>query len=234
MELLLWLWLYDARYVVNAHPNVLTYITCWAISIIVNALYTAFMTYMLVTFDFVMCESNNTLKYFWVNITHRTFMVVVAVVKGVTVLSSCMHVVLLKLKHSRHLRKHKLMLFPHGNVNNNEHIDYFVRRYTLYHVNGIALLIVSIINFIMSVSYLNMDYDYVCNGSITKAVKYNMWYECMFGMFVVLELVVAVVMKVFNFICAYTCPKVIVYLSRCRSDQKRIKNKINFELNKKV
>jgi 16S rRNA (guanine527-N7)-methyltransferase len=120
------------------------------------------------------------------------------------------------------------------NLDNKECIDYFVRRYTLYHVNGIALLVVSVVNVVMGVGYVSMDYDYVCNGTITKVVKYVMWYEVGLGTFVVGVFGVAVVVKVFNFIVAYTCPKVNVCLSKWGSDQKRIKNKINFQLNKKV
>ena len=234
MELVLWLWLYDARYVFNIHPNLCSYIICWCVSIIVNVGYTAFTLYTFVMFDFVMCESNNTLKYFWVNITHKTFMSVVMGVKVVTAVCSCVHVVLLKIKHNQHLRKRMIMLFPISNVNNKECIDYFVRRYTLYHVNGIALLVLSVVNVVMGVGYVSMDYDYVCNSTITKVVKYVMWYEVGLGAVVVGVFGVAVVVKVFNFIVAYTCPKVNVCLSKWGSDQKRIKNKINFQLNKKV
>ena len=228
MELLLWLWLYDARYLANIHPCVLWYTMCWLVSIMVNALCGGFTLYMLVTLDFVvMCDSTtDTLKCFGFSVTHETYVLVVTGIKVVTILCSCIHIIVLKLKHSQHIRKRRLMLFQQNNVSNNEHIDYFVRRSTLYHINGIALLIMSVINFIMSINYIiSPDSNYVCNASITKVVKYDMWYEFILGTPVVLVLVVAVVIKVFNFICADTCPSLMVHLSKCASDKKRIKNK---------
>ena len=234
MELVLWLWLYDARYVFNVHPNLCLYIICWCVSIMVNVAYIAFTVYVFVMVDFVMFESNNILKYFWMNLTHKTFMGVVMGVKVITVVCSCLHVVILKIKYNQHRRKRMVMLFQVSNVGSKECIDYFVRRDTLFHVNGIMLLVVSVVNFVMGVGYVSMDYDYVCNGTITKVVKYVMWYEVILGGVMVGVFGVAVFMKVVNFIVAYTCPKVNVCLSKWGSDQKRIKNKINFQLNKKV
>lgn len=227
MELLLWLWVYDKRWLLGFKPKVTIYIIAWIIPIVVNISMFSFYVYILNNHVISECKYR-PYKFYQFEITPKIILTIKSVLSSISTLLS---VILIKDLFMTKKSETKKIGTDVIDVKAKAQVpiiiaqhDYWIRRKSLGNCNGHLLLLVGFIQIIWSAFFVFGTNNKVCDDNISKILFYNEMYEIAFFLPIVLVLTLSIIIKVSAFICAYTCPGFIVCLSRlCNCKKKSYK-----------
>ena len=233
MELLLWLWVYDKRWLLGFKPKVTLYIIAWIIPIVVNISMFSFYVYILNNPVISECKYGPYNLYL-IKFTPEIILTIKSVLSFISTLLSVLLIKDIIMTKKSQIKKIgsdvtdvkakaqvPIIIAQH---------DYWIRRKSLGNCNGHLLLLVGFIQIIWSIFFVFGMNSQVCDDNISKILFYNEMYEIVFFLPIVLVLTLSIIIKVSAFICAYTCPGFIVCLSRVCSC-KRKSYKLDFSKN---
>ena len=224
MELLLWLWVLDKRWLLGFKPKLSLYIFAWLIPIVINISMFSFYVYVL---------NNGVLSHckyppYSFHLLDLTPQIVLTTKSVLSFISTLLGLILIKdLVVNRKSEMNKIST----NIKNSKtgiqvpviiaQHDYWIRRKSLGNCNGNLLLLVSCIQIIWSFCFIFGTNRQICDANISKILVYNDLYEIAFFLPIVFVLGLSIIIKVFCFICAYTCPSLIICFSHLFSCKRK-------------
>lgn len=228
MELFLWLWLYDKRWCLNLKPSTKCYVSLWLLPILTNIYIFIFGIYTFSFFDFKSCIASPTTSML---MTPKVSIAIKSVLSGLSILTSILFIKDILKNEKEDLSEKEIM-------SDNELTDvcllctkndYFVRRKSLYNINGLFLLALSIAMILYSIHFVMNHNSRMCDVNVTGVLLHNSFFEilCAIPMLVVLGM--AATVKVMAFIASYTCPTMVIKISGLFSDNKKIKKILDFK-----
>jgi len=213
MELFLWLWLYDKRYLGGCRLNLKIYQFLWLFPILINLITGGYSLYFLLNNIIV-----NKINYFS-NVIFFSKIIL-------CLLSVILSIILLILIIKNIKKEYKFYQYLNEEINGeipNEQIDeYWIGRNSLCNIPGYILLFISFVQVGFSFYYIfNSKYNININDNyINFLFKYHSLLEVIFFIPPMLILFLAIIIKVFCFACAYICPGLLSGLSKCNSEIK--------------
>ena len=228
MELFLWLWLYDKRWCLNLKPSLKCYISLWLLPILTNIYIFIFGIYTFAFFNFKNCVSspmNSMLTTPKVSIAIKT------VLSGLIILTSILFIKDI-VKNDKEDKAEKEFTIDNEMTDvcllctKN---DYFVRRKSLYNINGLFLLAVSIAMILYSIDFVMNYNSRMCDVNVSGVLLHNSFFEILCALPLLVVLAMAATVKVIAFIACYTCPTMVIKISSLFSDNAKIKKTLDFK-----
>ena len=208
MELLLWLWLYDPRWFFNLKINIKLYRNSWLLPLSINLINAFVSSYYIKFSEESACES--TLRL-WL-ITRILFSVLIII----NILFFIYKITITDKKERIHFENAK-KVYPDIVENMNEY-DYWIRRKSLISTSGVLLLFLGMISLFWS--YVIIKLYYVdnqfskCNIQLITFIKFYAFTVFLTNFPVMLMFLLLISVKLGSFICAYTCPAFLIWISK--------------------
>ncbi len=208
MELLLWLWLLDKRWLFGYKANIYLYIFIWLIPILMNICIIYFNLYFFLSNDIL-------LQYTMFSKLILCFF---------SFISS-----LILIQNLLSYQKKENKFFERVNnislIKKIKKDDYWICRNSLININGLFLLSISFCQIFWSIYYLNFEIKY--NYYYTKLLRQNAFFEIGFAIFVFIIFGITSIIKIFSFITLYLCPKLIIFISKIFNKDNLLKLNFN-------
>ena len=216
MELFLWLWLFDERWVFNIKLSNLKYRILWFFPLFSQ------IFLILLCFYFV----------FLTNITHCEKQIkVVLFSKAFFSLLLTISIIKFYFNLKRHCFKeeanlelvHKVYPTLRKSVTNN-HLDSYFSRKCLFNTNGIILLLLSITSFIWSYygAYLNREESEsvvtpYCNRGFEDLISKHSSFIFITNLPIIIVLIITIFIKIFSAVGTLLCPNLKIKIGKLRS-----------------
>lgn len=228
MEVFLWFWLLDKRWLCGYRPKIRNYILLWFFPITMNAILLTLNIYFISHSLYLNIESN---------IVYQYYIMIKSLFSLISIICSIILVRDLVIHH--HRENSSLIEILSINLNKNEdkinknndfnmilsEDEYWCSRKCLFNPNGKFLLIIGICQIICSIYYLRVKNNYIYY--VDYSLKQSSSIELLFALPVIFVFVTSFLIKLITFIMSYICPNVIICLSKLFSDH-RYQKKIDF------
>lgn len=195
MELLLWLWLLDKRWLFGYKPNIYLYIFIWLIPILINISVIYFNFYFF-SVDDILFQYTIFSKLI---ICFFSFLTSLILIQNLLSYQKKENNFFEQIKNSSLTKKIR-------------RDNYWVYRNSLINLNGIFLLIISLFQVFWSYYYINFGIKY--NYYYTILLRQSAFFEIGFAIFVFIIFGITSIIKIFSFITLYLCPKLIIFISK--------------------
>lgn len=224
MELLLWLWLYDKRWLLNIKPSFRFYIALWFLPILINIYLTIFGIFSLSTVNFSKCPLST---YSFITLpkpalTIKTLLSFLSLICSILLIKNIM----IYDKEEKSLRDKLIQKEENDCLCSGS--DFFIRRKSLNTTSGIMLLGVAILEIIYSINFF-MNNNKICTDRITGIFLQSAVFELIFAIPILCVFALAAGVKVSAFIASYTCPSLVVAISKLFSDNSKMKKNLKFK-----
>ena len=224
MELLLWLWLYDKRWLLNIKPSFRFYIALWFLPILTNIYLTIFGIFSLSTVNFSKCSSSTSsfIASPKPALAIKTLLSFLSFICSILLIKNIM----IHDKEEKPLRDK--LVKEELNDCLCTRSDFFIRRKSLNTISGIILLGVGILEILYSIHFF-MNNNKICTDRITGVFLQNALFELIFAIPILCVFALAASVKVSAFIASYTCPSLVIAISRMFSDNSKMKKNLKFK-----
>ena len=214
MELLLWLWFYDTRWLFNFKISIICYKNAWLIPLFLHSFLMAVCLYYLQLSATFSCDKS--LKLWLYTRTFFSFLI-------------SMTIVFFMIKISEvHEKEQKAFETPVKIMpqleNNMRQYDFWIRRKSLLSTPGILLLFLGLVSMFWScliVSFYHFqDYYFKCETKIQNLLYVHSMVIIIGNSPLALVFIVMLFVKVSSLISAFLCPNFLISLSKMFSRQK--------------
>ena len=228
MEVFLWFWLLDKRWLCGYRPIMRNYIILWFFPVMMNAILLILNVYYIFHSLYLNPESN---------IIYQYFIMIKSLLSLISIICSVILVRDLVIHYKR--ENSSLIEILSEKLNKNEQkinkIDdfnmilcddeYWCIRKCLFNPNGKIVLFIGICQILCSIYYLRVKINYIYY--IDYSLKQWSTVELLFALPIIFVFGISFLIKLITFILSYTCPNVIIIMSKLFSDHKHQK-KIDF------
>ena len=208
MEFLLWLWLYDKRWLFGFRPNIFIYCFIWLIPILINISVFSFNAYFITL--------NKTF--------YQYAMLFKSIISFFSLLSSFLLIKnLISNKKSENNFIEKIKYIDYFEKINND--EYWISRNSLLSFNGLFLLFISLCQIIWSIYYIKYGIKY--SLYVTMVLKQSAFIEIYSSIFILIMFGIISFIKVSSLISLYLCPNLIIYFSTIFNNDEHLKLNFN-------
>ena len=208
MEFLLWLWLYDKRWLFGFRPNIYIYCFIWLIPILINISVFSFNAYFITL--------NKTI--------YQYAMLLKSLICFFSLVSSFFLIKnLLSNEKSENHFIEKIKDFYYFDIVKND--EYWISRNSLLSFNGLFLLFISLCQIIWSIYYIKYGIKY--SLYVTMVLKQSAFIEIYSSIFILIMFGIISFIKVSSFISLYLCPNLIIYTSTIFNNDNHLKLNFN-------
>ena len=214
MELLLWLWFYDTRWLFNFKMSIICYKNAWLIPLFLHSFLMIVCLYYLQissTFD---CDKSLRLWLYT-----RTFF---SVLLASTIIFFMVKISQVNDKEQKSFET-PVKIMP-ALENNMRQYDYWIRRKSLLSTPGILLLFLGLVSLFWScliISFYHFqEYYFKCETRIQTLLNVHSFFIILGNLPLALIFAVMLIVKVGSFICAFLCPNFLIAISKFFSKQK--------------
>ena len=208
MELLLWLWLLDKRWLFGYKPNIYLYIFIWLIPILINI--------SVIYFNLHSFFTNEIL--FQYTILSKIILCVFSFLTSLILIKNLLSYQKIENNFFEQIKNINLIKKVRKD-------DYWIYRNSLINLNGLFLLIISFFQIFWSFYYINFGFKY--NYYYTILLRQSAFFEIGFAIFVFIIFGITSFIKIFSFISLYLCPKLIIYISKIFNKDNLLKLNFN-------
>ncbi len=195
MELLLWLWLFDKRWLFGYKPNINLYIFVWLFPILMNVSVISFNFYF-ISFD------KNIHQYAMFS---KSLFCLLSLLSSIILIKN---LISFEKIENNFFEKIKDMTYSEKIKKD----DYWISRNSLISFNGCFLLIISLCQILWSIYYIKYGIKY--SYYVTMALKQSAFLEIGFACFIGILLGISMFIKVSAFISSYICPNLLIFFSK--------------------
>ena len=228
MEVFLWFWLLDKRWLCGYRPIMRNYIILWFFPVTMNAILLTLNIYYISHSLYLNIESN---------IVYQYFIMIKSLISLISIICSILLVRDLVINHQR--ENFSLIEILSEKINKSEEKfnknndfnmifsddEYWCSRKCLLNSNGKFVLLIGICQIFCSIYYLRVRNSYIYY--IDYTLKQFSSIELLFALPVFFIFGISFLIKLITFISSYACPNVIIILSKLFSNHKHQK-KIDF------
>ena len=215
MELLLWLWFYDRRWVLNVNVGLSFYKNAWVIPLFLNLVVLSASLYFLNFSSTFSCDGS--LRLWLYSRTLFSFLISINIIFFMFQIEALTEK--MKKKFERCIK-----IYPEleGNIHK---YDFVIKRKSLTSTSGIFMLILGCIS--LSWSYLIFSFYYIqnyytnCDIKIQQMLKIHSLFT-IFGNFpLLMSVIIFVIFKVGSALLGIICPELLISFSKCSTPEKR-------------
>ena len=213
MELLLWMWFYDPRWFFNIKISIKCYKYAWLIPLVGHIALVTLCLYILLSSTFPGCDE--TLKL-WI-FSRIVFSFLIGI-----------NIILFMLKISFVFDREKVFFknaeFVFPTIKNNmDNYSFWIRRKSLISTPGILLFFLGIISLFWSYVIINLHYVENkfenCESNLITLLNWNSVLIFVGNIPLLILLITFILFKVSSFLCAFLCPRVLIWVSKlCSKD----------------
>lgn len=214
MELLLWLWFYDTRWLFNFKISITCYKNAWLIPLFLHSGLMAVCLYYLQISATFTCDKS--LRLWLYTRTFFSFLI------GTTIIFFMVKISNIDEKERKAFET-PVNIMPQLQ-NNMRQYDFWIRRKSLLSTPGILLLFLGLVSLFWScliISFYHFqDYYFKCESKIQKLLNVHSLIIIIGNSPLAFVFVVMIFVKVSSFICAFLCPNFLISISKFFSNSK--------------
>ena len=214
MELLLWLWFYDTRWLFNFKMSLTCYKNIWLIPLLLHSLVITICIYYLQLSSTFSCDKSIRMWLY----TRTFFSALISAT-----------IVFFMIKINKVFEKEKksfetpIKIMPYLE-NNMSQYDFWIKRKSLLSTSGILLLFLGLVSLFWSCMiisfYYYQDYYLSCEVKIQKLLNIHSIFIIVGNAPLALILAIMLIVKISCLIAAFLCPNILISFSKFFTKEK--------------
>lgn len=214
MELLLWLWFYDTRWLFNFKISIICYKNAWLIPLFLHSFLMVVCLYYLQISATFSCDKS--LRLWLYTRTFFSFLLALTIVFFMIKISQV-------YEKEQKAFELPVKIMP-ALENNMKQYDFWIRRKSLLSTPGILLLFLGLVSLFWScliISFYHFqDYYFKCEMRIQKLLNVHSFFIIVGNLPLAIVFIVMILVKFSSLFCAFLCPNFLISISKFFSKQK--------------
>ena len=214
MELLLWLWFYDSRWLFNFKTSITFYKNAWLMPLFLHTFLMVVCLYYLQVSATFTCDKSLRLWLYT-----RTFFSLLISTTIIFFMAKISQV------YEKEQKSFEIPVKIMPKLENNmKQYDFWIRRKSLLSTSGILLLFLGLVSLFWSCLIVSIyhfqDYYFKCELKIQKMLNVHSFFIIAGNLPLVIIFLVSIIIKISAFICAFLCPKFLISLTKMFGEKK--------------